>query len=160
MILTPSIVHLEPKILIGRAVKTNLIQNKTATLWRGFMGSRHQITKVINEDLFSIQVYPKNYFDSFSPATYFIKWAAKEVSSMENIPDEMQSISLKGGMYAVFDYKGSSEDHTIYEVIFTEWLPNSDYILDDRPHFEILGEKYKNRDENSEEQLWIPIKIK
>lgn len=29
------------------------------------------------------------------------------------------------------------------------WLPNSDYLLDDRPHFELLGDKYKNNDPNS-----------
>ena len=34
------------------------------------------------------------------------------------------------------------------------------YTLDDRPHFEILGEKYKNQDPDSEEELWIPIKPK
>ncbi|PCI02031.1 MAG: GyrI-like domain-containing protein [Flavobacteriaceae bacterium] len=160
MILKPSIKFLEEKKLIGASIKTNLIQNKTATLWRGFMGSRHQISGTISDDLFSLQLYPKDYFKSFSPATHFIKWAAKEVSSIENIPSTMQSFILVGGMYAVFDYKGSSDDHTIYDVIFTEWLPNSDYVLDNRPHFEILGEKYKNSDENSEEQIWIPIKHK
>jgi AraC family transcriptional regulator len=39
-------------------------------------------------------------------------------------------------------------------------LPNSNYHLDDRPHFEILGEKYKNADPGSEEEIWIPIKAK
>jgi AraC family transcriptional regulator len=40
-------------------------------------------------------------------------------------------------------------------------LPLSkEYELDDRPHFEILGDKYKNNDPNSEEEIWIPIKLK
>jgi AraC family transcriptional regulator len=34
------------------------------------------------------------------------------------------------------------------------------YFLDDRPHFEILGDKYKNGDPDSEEEIWIPIKQK
>lgn len=42
--------------------------------------------------------------------------------------------------------------------IFGTWLPNSGYIMDDRPHFEILGAKYKNNDPESEEEIWIPIK--
>jgi AraC family transcriptional regulator len=29
--------------------------------------------------------------------------------------------------------------------------------LDDRPHFEVLGEKYKNNDPTSEKEIWIPI---
>lgn len=160
MLLKPSIKILEEKKLIGTATKTNLIQNKTATLWRGFMRSKHQIVGTINEDLFSLQLYPKDYFKFFSPATHFIKWAAKEVSSLENIATTMESFTLVGGVYAVFYYKGSSEDHSIYEAIFNEWLPNSMYQLDDRPHFEILGKNYKNKDVNSEEQIWIPIKKK
>jgi AraC family transcriptional regulator len=39
-------------------------------------------------------------------------------------------------------------------------VPASNYDLDDRPHFEILGDKYKNGDPNSEEDIWIPIKPK
>ena len=36
----------------------------------------------------------------------------------------------------------------------------SKYSIDNRPHFEIIGEKYKNNDPNSEEEIWIPIKPK
>lgn len=61
------------------------------------------------------------------------------------------------GLYAVFDYKGSSEVHKFIQYIYTSWLPNSEYKLDHRPHFEVLGEKYKNNDPNSEEEIWIPI---
>jgi len=39
-------------------------------------------------------------------------------------------------------------------------LPNSDYELDNRPHFEILGKKYKNNSADSEEEIWIPVKLK
>jgi AraC family transcriptional regulator len=41
--------------------------------------------------------------------------------------------------------------------IFNTWLPQSNYQLAPRPHFEILGEKYKNNHPDSEEEIWIPI---
>ncbi|MFM9945765.1 MAG: GyrI-like domain-containing protein, partial [Bacteroidia bacterium] len=44
--------------------------------------------------------------------------------------------------------------------IYGTWIPNSEYNLDNRPHFEILGEKYKNNHPDSEEEIWIPIKPK
>ena len=72
----------------------------------------------------------------------------------------METFSLAGGLYAVFDYKGSSNDPSIFQFIFGTWLPSSDYVLDDRPHFEVLGDKYKNNDPNSEEEIWIPIRQK
>jgi AraC family transcriptional regulator len=57
----------------------------------------------------------------------------------------------------VFNYKGRTGDSDVFTYIFGSWLPGSSYLLDDRPHFEILGEKYKNNDPDSEEEIWIPI---
>ena len=78
------------------------------------------------------------------------------MNAFEKIPEDMESFSLSTGLYAVFEHKGM--DTAIFQQIFTEWLPNAPYILDHRPHFELLGEKYKNGDPNSEEQIWIPIR--
>ena len=71
------------------------------------------------------------------------KWATVEVMDFDAFPSGMESFTLKGGLYAVFDYKGSSTDSSIFQYIFQEWLPSSDYELDHRPHFEVLGKKYK-----------------
>ncbi len=76
------------------------------------------------------------------------------------VPNEMETFLLEGGLYAVFEYKGSSNDPSIFQYIFGTWLPGSNYLLDNRPHFEVLGDKYKNNDPNSEEEIWIPIKPK
>jgi AraC family transcriptional regulator len=39
-------------------------------------------------------------------------------------------------------------------------MPNSDYVLDNKTHFEILGDKYRNNDPESEEEIWIPVQPK
>jgi AraC family transcriptional regulator len=68
---------------------------------------------------------------------------------------------LSEGLYAVFIHKGpASQGEKTFRYIFNTWLPASDYLLDNRPHFEIMGEKYKNEDSLSEEEVWIPIKLK
>lgn len=73
----------------------------------------------------------------------------------------MDSLVIPAGSYAVFDYKGDGSDAAaFFEAIFSDWIPNSDYVVDDRPHFEILGEKYKKGDLNSEEEIWIPVRLK
>jgi len=73
----------------------------------------------------------------------------------------MKTITSPEGLYAVFVHKGAaSEGPKTYQYIFTTWLPASDYQLDNRPHFAIMGEKYKGEDPGSEEELWIPIKPK
>ncbi|MGZ3847072.1 MAG: GyrI-like domain-containing protein, partial [Flavisolibacter sp.] len=77
-----------------------------------------------------------------------------------DVPEGMESFVLNGGLYAVFDYQGLNTDNRIFIYIFRDWLPNSEYELDDRPQFEVLGEKYKNNDPDSQEEIWIPVKLK
>ena len=90
----------------------------------------------------------------------FEKWALTEVSDFDFVPNGMEIFLLTDGLYAVFNHKGSGADTSIFQYIYGTWIPNSDYFLDDKPHFEILGENYKNADPNSEEEIWIPIKTK
>lgn len=134
-----------------------LTVNKTGLLWKSFMPRRKEILHPRTKDLISLQVYHRSYFHDFNPAAEFEKWAAVEVSDFENVPDDMETLTVPGGLYAVFDYKGPSGDMRIFQYIFTRWLPSSGYMLDHRPHFEVLGKKYRNNDPSSEEEIWIPI---
>ncbi len=156
----PRIEVLKEKKLVGKSLKMSLADNKTGELWRSFMPRRKEITNSLTTNMFSLQVYEPSYFDNFDPSKEFEKWALVEVSDVEIIPDEMKVFTLMGGLYAVFDFKGSSTDTKIFAYIFGTWLPASNYSLDNRPHFEILGEKYKNADPDSEEEIWIPVKLK
>lgn len=141
-------------------MQMSLVNNKTADLWKSFIPRRKEIKTPFENQLFSLQVYDADCFKSFNPTKEFTKWALIEVESFDEIPKGMSTFVLSAGMYAVFYYKGLNTDTSIFEYIFNEWLPSSDYTLDHRPHFEILGEKYKNADPNSEEEIWIPIKLK
>jgi AraC family transcriptional regulator len=157
--MTPKIVFLSEKKLIGHKIKMSLTDNKTGELWRGFMPRKKDIKNPMSSDVISMQVYHNPlYFNAFHPNNEFEKWAAIEVFDFNHVPSGMETFILMGGKYAVFNYKGSSTDTRIFDYIFNQWLPNSIYMLDDRPHFEVLGEKYKNNDPNSEEDIWIPIK--
>jgi AraC family transcriptional regulator len=160
--MTPSIQLLPEKKLIGKRVRISLTDNKTFELWKSFMPHRKEIKNNLSSELFSIQVYDQSYdFKNFDPGAIFEKWAAVEVSDFDNIPDNMESFILTGGLYAVFIHKGAASiGAKTFQYIFGTWLPASDYILDNRPHFELLGEKYKNDDPESEEEIWIPVRSK
>ncbi|GAA4834377.1 hypothetical protein GCM10023331_19530 [Algivirga pacifica] len=104
-------------------------------------------------------VYTPDHFINFHPANEFEKWAAVEVENFDQVPQGMETYTISEGRYAIFQYKGMSSDNRIFEYIYNEWLPESGYELDNlRPHFEVLGEKYKNNDPESEEEIWIPIR--
>jgi len=156
----PRIEILSPKKLVGLSLKMSLANNLTGQFWGRFGPRIKDISNRVSEDKLSLQVYPTDYHLNFSPTTEFTKWAVVEVHSLDTIPKGLHPFKLKGGLYAVFEYKGSSADTRIFQYIFSEWLPKSDYIVDDRPHFEILGPKYKNNDPDSEEEIWIPIREK
>jgi AraC family transcriptional regulator len=152
---------LAAKKLIGKKLTMTYAENKTFDLWKSFMPHRKEITNNISADLFSMQVYDPSFnflqFDLYQP---FVKWAAVETSDYNFIPPEMETFNLESGLYAVFFFKGLSTDTQIFQYIFGTWIPDSAYVIDNRPHFEILGAKYKNNDPNSEEEIWIPIKKK
>lgn len=158
--ITPRIIQLKEKKLIGLHITMSLVNNKTGELWKNFMQRRKEITNNLSNDLFSLQVYSSTHFQSFNPNSQFEKWALTEVTDFDYVPDGMETFVLTDGLYAVFDHKGSGADTSIFQYIYGNWIPNSEYVLDDRPHFEVLGENYKNNDPKSEEEIWIPIKQK
>ena len=147
--------------LIGKKTTMSFSEDKTHELWKSFMSGKNEIKNNIGSELYSMKFYGPGFFDDFNPDRRFEKIAAIQVSDFDYVPDGMESLILSPGLYAVFQYKGKvSEASDTFKYIYYEWLPGSGYVLDNRPHFEILGEKYGNDDDNSEEEIWIPIKRK
>lgn len=153
----PRIENTKPKKLVGLSMKLSLANYNIVALWQRFGPRRKEIKNNLNNDSISLAIYAPHHFKDFKPTNEFERWATVEVSDFDDVPPGMETFELEGGLYAVFDYTGLNTDNTIYRYIFEEWLPNSKYELDHRPHFEVLGKKYKNNDPDSEEEIWIPI---
>jgi AraC family transcriptional regulator len=153
---------LSEKKLIGKHLTMTFANNKTFELWKSFMPRRKEIVNNLNRELISMQLYDTSFdFSNFDLHAKFEKWAAVEVSDFDTVPNGMERYILISGLYAVFVHKGAaSTGSKTFRYIFETWLPNSSYTMDHRPHFEILGDKYKNEDPDSEEEIWIPIKPK
>lgn len=147
------------KKLVGLSVDMSFNDNRTVQLWRSFMPIRKEIANAVSNDLYSLQVYDENFFSQFNADTYFTKWALVQVPDFDEVPIGMKTFELPEGQYAVFYYKGNPANAAeVFTYIFKDWLPQSGYQLDNRPHFEVLGEKYKNGSNESEEEIWIPVK--
>jgi len=156
----PRIELLQEKLVLGKSLKMSYLQNKTVQLWQSFMPLKKHICNIVGTNLYSIQVYDEIFdFNSFDPAREFTKWAAVEIFENNDFEENLEILRLESGLYAVFLHQGSSNEFLkTFEYIFTQWLPTSGYAVDNRPHFEVLGQKYKNNNPNSEEEIWIPIK--
>jgi AraC family transcriptional regulator len=156
---TPTIKNIESISVIGVSQITNSLNIQPFLLWQPF---KKALSSAAYPALvsFSIQNYSKKYFDHFNPTNDFEYCAAVEKRDLQT-PDGMIEWNLPGGMYAVFEHVGLPDTFTQkLTEIFTVWLPQSDYRLDDRPHFQRMDECYRLNDPNSIEEIWIPISLK
>ncbi len=157
MEIQPRIEEIKPKKLVGLSMEMSVVNNKTGELWRTFGPRIKEITSRASKDRISLQVYPEDYFINFSPTKSFTKWALVEIHEESDI-EGLSNFELAGGKYAVSQSQGMPGDPTIFQYIYSSWLPSSGYQLDSRPHFEVLGEKYIPGSPESQEEIWIPIK--
>lgn len=156
--------NLPKKKLVGMQRKMTFasIPQETTVLWKQFMPLHKSINNRMGANFYSLQVYDSLLkMNEIRGTDKFTKWALLEVTNYDDASTGIEKFDLEGGLYAVFLHKGlGSEFAKTMNYIFGEWLPNSDYELDHRPHFELLGAKYKNNHPDSEEEVWIPIKEK
>ena len=157
----PEIITLQPRLLVGVHAVTSLAENHTTQLWQQFMPRRNEIHFPLNNDLYSVSLYGAQLQQgTFDAHTKFEKWAARAVTDLHDLPEGMAPLLVSGGLYAKFIHYGTYATFTeTIDLIFRQWLPNSNYQLDDRAHFEVMTEKYRGpSDPDSEEEIWIPIK--
>ena len=158
----PKIIETEQIKLVGIEITTSLSEDKTKDLWKTFVQRVNEIPNRKNDNYYSVQIYaPGSSMETFTPITPFNKWAAVAVHEIETIPAGMDALVIAQGMYAVFKHKGIAADFfRTSQYIYGTWLPASEYALDDRPHFEIMGPDYGGPDDpNSEEDVYIPVKV-
>lgn len=154
-----TIVFVEQRILMGKSVTMSFVNHKTQDLWQSFRSDITRLGIAIKTPFINLHDYPKDFsFSAFNPSKEFEKWALLEVQENVAIPKDFVKFVLEEGYYATFEYQGLAKDCQMQiQKVFTQWLPNSGYQLDNRPHFEALGEGYHPLDANSRERIFIPI---
>ena len=157
----PRIEVFPEKRFVGKRLTMSFTIDKTMELWKSFMPRRKEIINTVGKELYSVEIYEPSYFTNFDADKKFDKWAVVEVTDFDSVPHEMESFLSPKGLYAVFIHRGpASKGPETYHYIFDTWLPGSDFLVDNRPHFAVMGDKYKGDDPDSEEEVWIPVKLK
>jgi AraC family transcriptional regulator len=151
----PRLINRSAKKIIGiQSMMQPHQHGNIVALWQRFMPRKKEILTVVNKDHIAMQVYSD--FNTLEKS--FDIWACVEVSSLDRIPKGMTGFIIPKGAYAVFLQKGMDASNT-YQQIMTQWLPNSGFEIDDRPHFQVMGKLYKNGSAASEEDFYIPIRL-
>lgn len=153
--MNPEIITIPEKKVIGmKSEMRHSEYGKIVDLWKCFMPNKKKVNS-INNELIAMQVYS----DFMNIDDAYDIYACAEVEDFKHIPEMMETFVISRGKYAVFHHKGVDASG-LYQRIMTHWLPNSEYEIDARPHFQVMGEKYKNGSPDSEEEFYVPIKSK
>lgn len=150
------------KHLVGFSDRFSMSNQRIPQLWQKLMPRRGEISGALSTDFFSVEEYDDlSFFEAFNPTKEFKKWAAVEVNASADQSSDFERLHIPAGDYVVFTYVGlPSEAFKAYSYIFQSWIPLSEFDVDLRPHFALMGTKYKMNDSSSEEDIWIPIKKK
>ncbi|WP_419903043.1 GyrI-like domain-containing protein [Kiloniella sp.] len=92
--------------------------------------------------------------------------AAFETDSLSNIPKGMEGLTVNPAEYAVFTFCINDRSpigdqfSTVYQGIWGNWLPNSEYTYAKTPDFEIYDHRFDGNSCTGEVDIWIPIEKK
>ncbi|HQZ97614.1 MAG TPA: GyrI-like domain-containing protein [Pyrinomonadaceae bacterium] len=158
----PKIVEINELCLVGMNIRTSHAENRTFELWSAFKPRVKEIANRVSQDFYSVQIFDKgSNFENFTPMTKFEKWAAVEVSDQEKPPDQMSILIVPAGLYAVFIHHGlPSQFAATAAFIHGKWIPESEFEVGQRPHFDLMGPDYRHDDPNAQEEIWVPIERK
>lgn len=147
--------------LTGLKTELSYIKNTTVQLWQSFRPKVKSVLDKTDSSLYSVEIYPSDFFLNFDPARTFEKWAAVNFKAGEPDVEDLQTLIIPEGLYAVFIHDGpASAAASTYQFVFNSWIPESEYELDHRPHMAIMPENYRPDDPNAQEEIWIPIRKK
>lgn len=158
--MTHRIVQTQEMFVIGlkATMSFETIAEETGKLARQFMPRLQEVKNRV--DIFTISLQNHDNFDyqNLPPARTFEKWLGVEVANLNEVPEGMEILAIKSGNYLVIDFKGSMQEFVKnWHYIHSQWLPNSEFKLDNRPHFEKLSSKYSPMNVVNEEEIWIPV---
>src|SRR5690606_19664699 len=139
-----TIIEKPSMILIGLATNVTLFNvqhnRTTINLAANFLERKAEVVNCINKrEVFGISTDPENYNPDTDPFEFFI---GVEVSTTENIPNEMVVRQIPASTYVVFSFKGPSENAgAVHDYLYSTWLKESGYELAGLYNIEIYDER-------------------
>lgn len=157
----PEYRSIETLRVVGKRASMSLQDDKTPALWRSFMPLRHAIAGRLDTNVYNIQRYPVP-IHQLAPETIFEKWAGVIVAdAASDLPEGLEVLIIPAGEYMVFLHRGGPAAFAeTAAYIYGKWIPASEYMCDERPHFERMKESWNPLDPDAEEEVWIPVRRK
>jgi AraC family transcriptional regulator len=131
----------------------------TVDLRAKFAPYKNALKDRVNGNFLFIRKFGENYSFEDENAVYE-KWAAAEVSGFDNLPENLEGLSLAGGKYILFYHIGPAVTfpHTI-TMFFKECLPQSGMKTDfSREMIEEFAYNYRSEYIFAQEKIYMPVK--
>ena len=141
--------------LVGMMERIVMPNNTIGQLWGKFNSRFGEIKNIVN----NMACY--GVADNMAEPNNFDETVATEVSDFEDIPEGMITKVIPARKYLVFTHKGLLADGSLmktYEKIYSEILPTLEFKVDNDFNFELYDERFKHDSEDSEFDIYIPIK--
>ena len=147
--------------LAAKGITMTMAENRTVELWQSAKPIMMRM-QGRRPGFISMEVFPEGInFENFTPRTPFQKWAAVQLDEGAAVPEGLEAYSLQGGLYAVFRFRGlPAQVAALMQHIFLEWIPASEYEVDDREQLAFMPEDYRPDDPDAEEEFFIPVRRK
>lgn len=85
--------------------------------------------------------------------------AGVRVSTRDDLPEHYRWVELQEQNYAVFEHRGSLDNlGQMFQAIWNDWLPSSDYEAVDAPEFERYSPDYDVQTLTGVLEIWLPVK--
>lgn len=138
-------------------------QIQPEAVWKRFMPQLAKLNNLrTDHNLYAVQEFDHQQLNNTTPPKITL-WAAVPVKKGgDTVPEPFEHLSIAPGVYAVFLHKGpaSALSATLKE-IFENWMPESGYQPDARPHMQVMDPEYKGHlHPEAEEEVWVPIRPK
>lgn len=156
----PRIVDLKEFTVVGMQTFGNPAAGDFSKMWAALFNCAEKIPNVSNKKVsYGVGSYTKEHF--LEDKWFYM--AAREVTDLSKILPQMSGKIIPKNKYAVFKYQGSISPKLaeLFQYIYKEWLPSSDYVLAGPYDFERYGDQYLgSKNENSVFEIYVPIKNK
>jgi len=146
--------------IVGMKVEMSFqtMREDTERLAKQCMPRLHEVQNRVDD--FTVSLNDYNAFDymKLTPGGLFEKWIGVEVSQFDNVPDGMVTLTIEPATYLAIEFKGSMAEYVEnWHYLHGIWLPQNQYQVDSRPHFEKLNSNYHPKNIINEEIIWIPV---
>jgi AraC family transcriptional regulator len=146
--------------LIGLSTTLTLHTFNPSVVWREFRQQFREMEDGYDGHLYNVKVLPPSCsLSELTPAKEFTLWAAREFNPPHAYPANWKTLLIPKGEYAVFNYKGNAANFaSFYRNLILHEIPFAGLECDARPAFERFLPGYDPTDDQSEEEVWIPVK--